>query len=131
MANAVWPAELPKAFVVSPFEGSMSPKPTVITEMDGATKTRGRFTAAEDPFTGTMEMDRDQLIRFIQFFQNDIGDPLPGTRWGQHKFQGLSHPVFETDAVWLFNVPAPTYSAQGPLAYLVTMNLLFLPEDPE
>lgn len=85
MANAVWPAELPQAPLVSGLEETL-PDLTVRSQPDlGPAITRARFSAGVTPVTITLKMTRGQLTTFWAFFLDSIaGGALPFD-WKDHR----------------------------------------------
>lgn len=72
MPNPQWPASLPQAFLASNFEESFADT-TERIEMDaGPAYVISRFSAAEVPVTGTMQMSAAQVETLADFHKTTL-----------------------------------------------------------
>ncbi len=113
----VWPATLPQDFLVGSFSES-EPETSIQTEMDtGPRKSRQRFTAAEQPISGSMNLTAAQKATLRTFYRTTLGGGSLSFEW-QRPGENLEN--------FRFAEP-PQYSALGADNYQVNLQLLILP----
>lgn len=120
MASIAWPSSLPQRMRLRNFSGPMS-SGAIATEMDsGPPFQRQRFSAAPEPFRGSVFMTKAQYKTFRTFWESD-------TAHGAEKFN-WAHPITNVTAEVQFDVGnPPRVVPRADDLFEVSMNILVLP----
>lgn len=119
---ATWPVSLPTQLRIEGGTGEL--KSTAIdSPMDaGPSKRRNRYTAAPEPYSGSLILTSSQFTAFRTFFYTD-------TAGGTLTFDGLRHPITGATVTHRFTKPSkpPAWRGLGAGQYEVTLAVEVMP----
>jgi hypothetical protein len=117
---ASWPASLPQRLHQQGFQ-YQAPTGSIRTDMEfGKPFQRRRFTAAVEPFSGQMYLDKDQYSTLLAFWKNTLA-------MGSLEFDWV-HPITEEAATVRFVADSPfSISVASGEVYTVKLNLEIIP----
>jgi len=117
---ASWPSTLPQRLHQQGFQ-YQAPEGSIRTDMEfGKPFQRRRFTAAVEPFSGQMYLDKTQYSTLLDFWRNTLG-------MGSLEFDWV-HPITEEAAVIRFMADKPfTISVASGEVFTVKLNLEVIP----
>jgi len=117
---ASWPASLPQRLHQQGFN-YQAPQGGIRTEMEtGKPYQRRRFTAAVEPFSGQMYLDKTQYQTLLAFWENTLG-------MGSLEFDWV-HPITEEAASIRFVANSPfSISVASGEVYTVKLNFEVVP----
>lgn len=117
---ATWPSTLPQRLHQQGFQ-YQAPDGSIRTDMEtGKAFQRRRFTAAVEPFSGQMYLDKDQYTTLLNFWRNTLA-------MGSLEFDWV-HPITEEPAVIRFVASSPfNISVASGEVYTVKMNFEVIP----
>lgn len=117
---ATWPESLPQELHQQGF-AYQGPQGSIRTEMEfGKSFQRRRFTAAVEPFSGQIYLDKEQYETLLNFWKNTIAMGSLEFNW--------KHPITEEDATVRFVSSSPfTVSVASGEVFIVELNLEIIP----
>lgn len=114
----LWPETLPQDVLVQGYQATL-PDGAVRTSMDsGPEFARQRFTAAPEPFSATIRVDKEEYRTLVAFYVNDTAHGTIPFDW--------HHPITKDVAAMQFTGPPRVTAASG-LYYDIQLSLQVLP----